>query len=421
MEMTGIICEYNPFHRGHLRQLRLARAELGEDCAIVCLMSGNYVQRGEPALFPKSLRAEAALRCGADLVLELPLTAALSSAEGFAAQGVRILSALGCENLCFGTESQDFSALQKSAEANLDPAFDGLLRGELEKGQSYAAARQRVLEALGAGAGLSSPNDILAVEYLKALRRQNSLMKPLPIHRPDTYHASTLDPEAPSASALRAALGQTVRKEAHCLSKDAAAFRTCHSERGEESASSVSPWDWRSAVPSCLIDLYENAPLHSWQAGERAALAILRTLPDAVFQELPFGSEGLWSKLMKNCRRCASTEEIIQATLSKRYTRTRVQRMLLCALLALSREDLERPAPYVRILGFTEGGRSLLRRMKARFPLVNAGQQPPDSRYYALETRASDLYDLFSVAAPRPAGEEARLRICRVTGEEPKI
>ena len=191
MGTVGIICEYNPFHNGHLRQFRLARERAGEDCALVCLMSGNYVQRGEPAIFPKRLRAEAALRCGADLVLELPLTVALSSAEGFAAGGVSILSSLGCDRLCFGTESADFDDLLRTARANLDPAFDALLRSELETGCSYAAARQRALERLGAGAGLSSPNDILAVEYLKALLRQEGSMEPLPILRPNTYHADT--------------------------------------------------------------------------------------------------------------------------------------------------------------------------------------------------------------------------------------
>ena len=520
MRSIGIICEYNPFHNGHLRQLRLAREQAGEDCALICLMSGNYVQRGEPALFPKSLRAEAALRCGADLVLELPLTAALSSAEGFAAGGVRILSALGCDALCFGTETEDLAALRRSAEANLDPAFDALLRRELESGSSYAAARQRALTALGAGEGVSSPNDILAVEYLKALLRQNSPMQPLPIRRPGSYHAREIDAENPSATALRAALSSdcrgghrppedaaparrgehcssapadplcrgghrppedatsarrgehcssapadppcrgghrppedaaSARRGEHCSSAsadplcrgghrppaDPAAFHLCHSERSEESAppvpisrhserseesaSPVSMPVWASAVPSCLYDLYENAPLHTWQAGERAALAILRTLPEAAFRELPFGAEGLWSKLMKNCRRCASTAEILENTVSKRYTRARVQRMLLCAVLGLRAGDLAAPAPYARILGFNQRGRALLREMKARFPLVNAGERPADEAYYALETRASDLYSLFSAAGPRPAGEEDRLRVCITEGRRPNI
>ncbi len=379
MRTVGIICEYNPFHNGHLRQLRLARELTGEDCALVCLMSGNFVQRGEPAVFPKRVRAEAAVRCGADLVLELPLTVALSSAEGFAAGGVSILSALGCDYLCFGTESGDIDALRRTAEANLDPVFDALVRAELETGCSYASARQRALETLGAGAGLSSPNDVLAVEYLKAILRQNSPLRPLPIQRPDTYHAAALHPSAPSATALRRA----ICRDKHCL----------------------------SAVPETLHALYEAAPIHSWQAGERAALAILRTLPDEAFAALPFGAEGLWSKLMKNCRACASTAEIVEATKSKRYAHSRVQRMLLCAILGLSRDDLQTPPPYARILAFNRKGSGLLRTMKSRFPLVNAGQRPADGACYARECRAADLYGLFAASDPEPPGAEARQRV----------
>ena len=379
MRTVGIICEYNPFHNGHLRQLRLARELTGEDCALVCLMSGNFVQRGEPAVFPKRVRAEAAMRCGADLVLELPLTVALSSAEGFAAGGVSILSALGCDYLCFGTESGDIDALRRTAEANLDPVFDALVRAELETGCSYASARQRALETLGAGAGLSSPNDVLAVEYLKAILRQNSPLRPLPIQRPDTYHAAALDPSAPSATALRRALC----RDKHCL----------------------------SAVPETLHALYEAAPIHSWQAGERAALAILRTLPDEAFAALPYGAEGLWSKLMKNCRACASTAEIVEATKSKRYAHSRVQRMLLCAILGLSWDDLQTPPPYARILAFNRKGSGLLRTMKSRFPLVNAGQRPADGACYARECRAADLYGLFAASDPEPPGAEARQRV----------
>ena len=202
MRTVGIICEYNPFHNGHARQIRLAKEAVGEDCAVVCLMSGNYVQRGEPAIFPKSTRAEAALRCGADLVLELPLTVALASAEGFASGGVAILTALGCDYLCYGIESEDNNLIMSTAKANLDPAFDELLRAELAAGCSYPAARQRVIDRL-VGAELeesrmyarigppseihqpsvlSNPNDILAVEYCKAILRRNSPMRPLPIH-----------------------------------------------------------------------------------------------------------------------------------------------------------------------------------------------------------------------------------------------
>ena len=386
MKLAGIICEYNPFHRGHLRQLRLTREALGEDCALICLMSGNFVQRGEPAIFPKSLRAQAAVRCGADLVLELPLTTALSSAEGFAAGGVRILNALGCEVLSFGSETGSPEPLLAAARANLDAAFDELLKKHLSDGGSYARARTLALKEMGVETTLDSPNDILGVEYCKAILRQSSPMKPLVIPRTGSYHARIIDPEAPSASALRLAMAM-----------------------GEGNT-------WQPAIPACLHPLYKNAPFHSLETGERAILARVRTLPDENYRALPFGAEGLWSKLMKNCRSCGTVEEILEATKSKRYARSRIQRMLLCAFLGLTAEDLSAPAPYARILAFNSRGRSLLRDLKGRFPLVNAGERPHDEGYYALEFRAGDLYSLFSQLGPRSAGEEARQRVCFLQG-----
>ena len=453
MRSVGIICEYNPFHNGHLRQLRLARELAGEDCALVCLMSGNYVQRGEPAIFPKVLRAEAALRCGADLVLELPLTVALSSAEGFAAGGVSILTALGCDDLCYGTETENNNLIMSTAKANLDPAFDALLRAELSTGCSYPAARQRVIDQLVGALSerpqsrsvevLSHPNDLLAVEYCKAILKQNSPLRPLPIRRTGAYHAEILNPEAPSATALRAALkafplgaelsgGQRdfnticaaeLRKwypmQNRCPSVHTGADEGVYRRQSGDGSPIGTPIrepspDWRAAVPSEVISLYDSASIHTMQAGERAVLAVLRTLPDAAFQALPYGSEGLWSKFMKNCRSRAAIDEIIDATKSKRYTRTRIQRMLLCAFLGLSAADLERKPPYVRVLGFTDRGRAALREMKDRFPLVNAGERPADPEYWKLENRAADFYSLFSEAGPRPAGEEGRLRVCGI-------
>ena len=154
MQTVGVICEYNPFHLGHARQLAAIRQQLGGDAAVVCLMSGNYVQRGEPAVFDKRVRARAAVDAGADLVLELPVTAALQSAEGFAAGGVRILSALGCGYLSFGCESGSGEALFRAAEASCAPEFEAFLHEAMQEGLSYAAARQRALAALGADGGL---------------------------------------------------------------------------------------------------------------------------------------------------------------------------------------------------------------------------------------------------------------------------
>ena len=163
MKIIGVICEYNPFHLGHKKQFDLIRKEFGEDAAVVCLMSGNFVQRGYPAIFHKSLRAAAAIECGADLVLELPPIFALWSAEGFAAGGVKILSKF-CDYLCFGAESGTAESLMATAAALLSPEFSDALGKELDKGVSFAAARQQAVAAMGIDASLlEKPNDILGM------------------------------------------------------------------------------------------------------------------------------------------------------------------------------------------------------------------------------------------------------------------
>ena len=396
MTKIGIICEYNPFHKGHAAQIRRIRAEFGEDCAVICLMSGNYVQRGEPAIFPKVIRAEAAILGGADLVLELPLTVALSSAEGFADGGVRILTALGCDALSFGTECGDPDLLMDTARLLLQPEIDERLRFHLQSGCSYPAARELALRDLGGGEAVSLPNDILGVEYCKAILRRRSPMRIHTFQRPGDYHAQTLDPENPSATALRSVLR---------ILRDGS-FPVPDPRKPSDDLS-----DWVYAVPEKLRPLYDAVPIYTMTAGERAVLAVLRTLPDAAFEALPYGSEGLWSKFMKNCRTCVTVGDIVWQTKSKRYTCSRIQRMLLCAYLGLTEEDLKRVPSYVRILAFNDRGRAALREMKDRFPLVNAGQTPSDAAYYALECHAADMYGLFHIDYPGTPGSESRQRV----------
>ena len=148
MKTVGIVAEYNPFHAGHRKQFDRVKAEFGGETAIVCAMSGNYVQRGAPAVMDKTLRAKAAVACGADLVVELPTTVSLSSAEGFAAGGVGILSKL-CDTLCFGAETGEAELLMETARALLSEDFSPLLRRELDGGKSFPAARADALAQMG--------------------------------------------------------------------------------------------------------------------------------------------------------------------------------------------------------------------------------------------------------------------------------
>lgn len=377
MRITGIICEYNPLHLGHKKQLDILRAA-DPDGGIVCLMSGNFVQRGKPAILHKSVRAEAAVRCGADLVLELPVTAALSSAEGFAAGGVSILSGV-CDRLCFGAETADTEALISVAKALLTKEFSDRLRQELDKGLSFPAARQAALEQMGIdGCIITSPNNILAVEYCKAILAQNSAMEPLVILREGNYHDAAPDPENPSATALRQLMynGQ----------------------------------NWSSFVPAEALACFQDAALHMLAAGEPAILYRLRTMTDSEFEALPYGSEGLWRKLMHAARKEATLEDILNTSKSKRYTRTRLDRMVMCAFLGLTQKDMETPAPYTRVLAFNDKGREILKKARQFGEFPNIGQRL-DHPYQQLEDRCGDLYGLFCPGSPETAGAETTLRV----------
>ena len=362
LEVTGIICEYNPLHLGHRKQLRLIRERLGADSGIVCLMSGSFVQRGHPAIVNKMARAEAALRCGADLVLELPVTAAIASAERFAGEGVRILSTM-CQRLCFGAETADGQALMDTAKVLLSPDFSAALREQLDKGLSFPAARQAALEFMNLDGGLlSAPNNILAVEYCKAILAQNSPMEPMAILREGNYHDPAADPENPSATAIRTLMGSG---------------------------------DWEAYVPTEAVECFRQQPLHTLAAGERAVLARLRTMTDEDFEALPYGSEGLWRKLMHAARREPSLEAVAEAVKSKRYTRTRIDRMILCAFLGLTAEDLSVPVPYARVLALNDRGREILKRGRDRIDLPNIGEKL-EHPFQITEDRCDALYGLFA-------------------------
>jgi len=375
---VGIICEYNPFHMGHKKQIDRIHEAFGPEVSIVCAMSGNFVQRGAPAIIDKTYRAKAAVLCGADLVLELPVTTSLSSAEGFASGGVKILGSL-CDYLCFGAETADAQALTDTAQALLSRDFPPLLRSELDTGKSFPAARHAALQQMGMDADLLSlPNNILGVEYCKAILTQGSRMKPFPIHREGSYHAEIADMENPSATSVR-----NLMLIAH---------------------------NWRSCVPKQVREVFAGAPLHSLAAGERAVLARLRTMTEADFEALPYGSEGLWRKFMHACRQEAGLEAIIAATKSKRYTRTRLDRMVMCAFLGITKDMLEEEAPYTRVLAFNDRGRDILKQAKKTETFLNAGQRA-EHPYWLLEQKCGSLYGLFCTETPEEPDSEAAARV----------
>ena len=368
MPVCGIICEYDPLHRGHEKQFRLIREQLGENTAIVCIMSGNFTQRGLPAVFDKSVRAAAAVEAGADLVLELPVTKVLSSAQGFAEGGVEILDRLGiADTLCFGCESGDGTALMQTASMLCKSEYEAELQRIMGSGVSYASARQQALETLGGtGALLENPNDILAVEYCKALLERRSRIRPMALLRGGCYHDEMPDLVNPSATAVRALMA-----------------------KGE---------DWRPYVPECCVPFYEQAARHDASCGEQAVLARLRGMEKSDWEQTAHGGEGLWSKVMKAAWQAGSAEEILTAAKSKRYPMTRLQRLVTCAYLGVTQNDLCQPISYVRALAFSGVGSALLKKAKRNgsIPIINAGERPEDAAYYDLECRAARLYGLFA-------------------------
>ncbi len=329
MHIVGIVCEYNPFHLGHQRQMEQIRALLGPDTAIVCAMSGNFTQRGEPAVFEKHARAEAALACGADLVVEIPFYRAVASAEPFAAGGVETLSALGiCTHLAFGSECGDAAALERVARCLLEPETDAGIRELLASGESYPRARQRAVQArLGPeGALLGRPNDILAVEYLKAIIQNNLSLTPLPILRAGEGH----DRDACSGLKIREAFS-----------------------RGKE------PWTF---LPEAAKSVFQReiaagrGPVLARDL-EQPILAALRKRAD--FSDLPDASEGLDRRLRKYAGE-ATLPEVIDAVKTKRYTRSRISR-LVCAPTWRSGGRRAAARVPIHLLGMNQRGRELLK------------------------------------------------------------
>ena len=369
--VLGIVCEYNPFHNGHLHLLREARAAAGEDAAVLCVMSGDFVQRGEAAVYGKFARAEAACRCGADLVVELPLPWCLSSAEGFARGAVGLLGALGADRLCFGSESGALAPLESLAELAADEDFLEAVKARLraEPALSFAAARQAEagLRLGDAAALLSGANDILAVEYLKAIRTLKLGLEPFAVPRRGAGHDA---PEGEdgflSASALRARL-----------------------TRGESLG---------EAVPEAARAVYARErsagrELSSPDALETALLARLRMLGEADFLALPDAADGLGRRLYRAVREQGSLEAIWEAARTKRYPLARARRLCLCAALGVRSGMAEGVPPYARVLAANAQGCALLRRA------ADAAAVPLLTKPAAVRTLGGEAEALFTLGA----------------------
>ena len=385
MTVCGIVAEYNPFHAGHAYHIAATRRILGTNTAIVCAMSGNYVQRGDLSVLEKYARAEAAVCCGADLVLETPLAACLSSAEGFARGAAALLDALGCvTHLSFGAETADLALLRRAAGlARADGTHAAALRQALDAGLPYAAAMQQAASAAdpAAGALLASPNNTLAVEYLRALNVLGSRMQPLAIERQGGAHDSDTPADGlPSASYLRRLLADGQAEACRPL-MPTASFAVL----------------WR--------EMQRGAAPVTRGAVDQAVLAHLRRLDAAAL--LPFcgGDDGLAHRLADAVRDSASFAAACTAAQTRRYPLARVRRVLLRAWLDLPQSVPPLPC-YVRVLAIGRQGRTLLRRMKETCALpvivrpVTEHGLPADLQPALRRDALAD--DLYALAFPAP-------------------
>ena len=374
-QIYGVICEFNPFHNGHRHLLRQIHAAGG---TVVAVMSGALVQRGEPAVVGKHARVRSALACGADLVVELPAVWACAGAESFAAGGVSVLNGLGCvDALAYGCEHCDAALHRRLAETLISAEFSAVLHDRWRDGRTFAAARQdAVASILGADAAalLRCPNDTLAVEYHKALRRTGSAMQPFPVQRIGSAHDGAPDGGFASASAIRAML-----------------------------AAGASPADYMPAESLCpVLDAWTaQGGVPSLERLARAVLLRLRTADPAERAALPEVSEGLEHRLIAAARTAHTVAELYDACKSKRYTHARIRRIVLALLLGCTAADRAQPVPYVRVLGLRDGGRAVLRRAQetARLPIVTRPSQIASlsdtaRRTFALERAATDLWSL---------------------------
>lgn len=389
MGVCGIITEYNPFHLGHIYQLSETRNILGENSFIVCVMSGNYVQRGECAIVDKWSRTRAALQGGADLVLELPTPWATASAEAFARGAVEILAATGVvDQISFGSEAGTMDDLYSAARCMDTAAYQEALHQELGRGLSFATAREEAVRSLvGSGADcLATPNNNLAVEYLRALPANISAMT---VKRVGVSHDGGTAEGFASASALRKLL-----------------------QNGDVAGA-------RAYLPPGMAAELERAigagiAPASLDYAQRAILARLRTMTEGEFASLPDSgaAEGLPARLVKAAAQACTLEEFYQIAKTKRYAHARLRRLALWAFLGLRAEHRTPHLPYIRVLGLNGRGQELLARMKktCTLPVITKPAHARKLTGEGLELfcRESGYTDLYALCTPKtqPCGLE---------------
>lgn len=343
-KVLAIICEYNPFHNGHLYQLNESIKRVNPDF-VVCIMSGNFVERGNTALINKWARTEMALSSGVDMVIELPTIYSISSAENFARGAIKILNSLNCDTLLsFGSECGDISILNKFAEILYsEPAeYVTMLNHELAKGLSFPKARENAMllyinDIRNSATVLSGSNNILALEYLKEIMETGNKITPITVKRIGTeYNSLSASNNIASATAIREMLLQ------------------------KKSVKKLMP---KTAYDILKEELGNGRFVLDISQFEKQIIYKLRCMTINEIANLPDVSEGLEYKIKEAANTCNTLEALLLMIKSKRYTMTRINRILLYALLDITKQDYinsQKVVPYVRVLGMSENGKLLL-------------------------------------------------------------
>lgn len=337
MKTVAIICEYNPFHNGHKYQIEKIRKSFGENTRIVAIMSGNFVQRGEFAIFEKHTRAEMAINSGVDLVVELPIIHAISSAENFAKGGVLVANELNVDYLCFGSECGDIKLLEEVSRCTLDNDFIEKVKECMKSGISYPLAVSNVLSDIKKEYKeiITNPNNTLGIEYIKSLITLKSHVKPMTILREKVSHNSKSTKENyASASYIRENIKNDIKK--------------------------FIPNENEHLVKMGNISLIN----------ENAILSFLKRKSPEFFKQIPDVSEGLENKIVKELKTATSLDEFYDKTTSKRYTKSRIRRIIINSYLELNKKHQEIGIKYIKTLAFNDVGVSLIREYTSNLPLI---------------------------------------------------
>jgi len=379
MARFAMICEYNPLHRGHAYALQRAR-ELGAD-ETVCIMSGNFVQRGEPAVAHKYTRAEAALAAGADLVVELPFPQALASAEFFASAGVAAADALASDLLLFGSESADIDLLKKAAASTLTPDFKQQYEQLCKTNIGSAAAFAKALEQACAQQAPLLSNDLLGLAYCKAILAGGYDIAPVCIRRTGAaYNDDALTDGFPSATALR--------------------------KLGREQGYAEMIKNLPDACAQVFTKAYQNSEmLGDGTAFDAALLGILRTLPAEQICQSALCGGGLGERIAQAARDAASLEQLYTLCAHKSLPDSHVRRAVLYAALGITEQDLRNTPAYLSVLAANARGRAILSELRRTcpVPLVTKPADAPVCRQRELAERADALYTL-GMQNPQSAG-----------------